>query len=217
MMSEQIEWYFDFISPFSYLQWRRLRRHNPALVARLVAKPVLLAGLLNHWGQLGPAELPGKRKHTYRQVLFQARALDIRLQVPPAHPFNPLPALRLCLAAPDRVSAVHAIFAHVWEDGHAADSVDALAELARALHVDDPVAAIAAPAVKQELAANGADAIALQVFGVPTIVIDGELFWGNDATAMAQAYLDDRTLFDTPEMRRIDSLPAAAERPRAKA
>jgi 2-hydroxychromene-2-carboxylate isomerase len=112
---------------------------------------------------------------------------------------------------------VHAIFAHVWEEGHAADSVEALADVARALGVDDPATAIAAPAVKQELAANGADAIALQVFGVPTIVIDGELFWGNDATPMAQAYLADRSLFEDPEMRRIDSLPAAAERPRAKA
>ncbi len=216
-MSDKLDWYFDFISPYAYLQWRRLWRDLPPLASRLSPKPVLLAGLLNHWGQLGPAELPGKRKHTYRQVLFQARALGIPLQVPPAHPFNPLPALRLCLAAPDRVSAVHAIFAHIWEDGHAADSVEMLAELARTLHVDDPAAAIAAPAVKQELAANGADAIALQVFGVPTIVIDGELFWGNDATAMAQAYLDDRTLFDSPEMRRIDSLPAAAERSRSKA
>jgi 2-hydroxychromene-2-carboxylate isomerase len=216
-MSESFDWYFDFISPYAYLQWRRLWRDEPSLAARLRPKPLLLAGLLNHWGQLGPAELPGKRKHTYRQVLFQARALGIPLRVPPAHPFNPLPALRLCLAASDRVAAVHALFAHIWEDGHAADSVDALGEVARALEIDDPAAAIAAPSVKQELAANGAEAIALQVFGVPTTVVDGELFWGNDATAMLLAYLADRSVFDDPEMRRIDSLPAAAERPRSKA
>jgi len=216
-MSDKIDWYFDFISPYAYLQWRRLWRDFPALASRLSPKPVLLAGLLNHWGQLGPAELPGKRKHTYRQVLFQARELGIPLQVPPAHPFNPLPALRLCLAAPDRIAAVHAIFAHLWEDGHAGDSVASLADVARALGVEDPASAIAAPAVKQELAANGADAIALQVFGVPTIVIDGELFWGNDATAMVLAFLADRSLFDDAQMRRIDALPAAAERPRAKA
>jgi len=215
-MSDKLDWYFDFISPYAYLQWRRLWRDVPALASRLSPKPVLLAGLLNHWGQLGPAELPGKRRHTYRQVLFQARELGIPLRVPPAHPFNPLPALRLCLAAEDRVAAVHAIFAHIWEDGHAADSVEALADVARDLHVEDPAAAISSPAVKQELAANGASAIALQIFGVPTIVIDGELFWGNDATAMALAYLEDRSLFDSPEMRRIDSLPAAAERPRSK-
>ena len=216
-MSDSLDWYFDFISPYAYLQWRRLWRDAPALASRLAPKPVLLAGLLNHWGQLGPAELPGKRRHTYRQVLFQARATGIPLKVPPAHPFNPLPALRLCLAAPDRVAAVHAIFAHIWEEGQAADSPDALAELAYGLGVENLAEAIAAPAVKQKLAANGADAIALQIFGVPTLVIDDELFWGNDATPMALAYLDDPSVFDDPEMRRIDALPAAAERPRSKA
>jgi 2-hydroxychromene-2-carboxylate isomerase len=217
MSAAPLDWYFDFISPYAYLQWRRLWRDAPALAARLAPKPVLLAGLLNHWGQLGPAELPGKRRHTYRQVLFQADEMGIPLLVPPAHPFNPLPALRLCLAAPDRVAATHAIFAHLWEHGRSGDSVEALADVARALGIEDAAAAVSSPSVKQQLAANGADAISLQVFGVPTLVIDSQLFWGNDATAMAQAFLADPALFDSPQMRRIDALPAAAERPRAKA
>lgn len=215
-MSDKLDWYFDFISPYSYLQWRRLRRDHPALARRLTPRPVLLAGLLNHWGQLGPAELPGKRKHTYRMVLWQAREAVIPLRVPPAHPFNPLPALRLCLAAPDRVAAVDAIFRHIWEEGRAGDSVEALADVARELGVADPAAAIADPAVKKQLADNGAAAIALDVFGVPTLVIDGQLFWGNDASAMALAYLGDRNLFEDEQMRRIDSLPVAVQRAAAK-
>jgi 2-hydroxychromene-2-carboxylate isomerase len=206
------DWYFDFISPFAYLQWRRLWRDHPELARRLRPKPVLLAALLTHWGQLGPAELPGKRRHTYRLVQWQAREAGIVLRAPPAHPFNPLAALRLCLAAPDRVAAVHAIFAHLWEHGRAADSAQALAPVARGLGIADPAAAIADPAVKQKLAANGADAIALEIFGVPTLVVDGNLFWGNDATAMALAYLADPALFEDEEMRRIDTLPVAASR-----
>jgi 2-hydroxychromene-2-carboxylate isomerase len=216
-MNAPLDWYFDFISPFAYLQWRRLWRDHPELARRLRPKPVLLAALLNHWGQLGPAELPGKRRHTYRLVQWQAREAGIALRAPPAHPFNPLAALRLCLAAPDRVAAVHAIFAHIWEHGRAADSADALAPVARELGIADAAAAIAEPSVKQQLAANGADAIALQIFGVPTLVIDGQLFWGNDATSMALAYLHDPQLFEDDEMRRIDTLPVAASRPGAKA
>ena len=125
--------------------------------------------------------------------------------------------MRLCLAAPDRVAAVHAIFAHLWEHGRAAASAEALAPVARELGIADAAAAIAAPAVTQQLAANGADAIALQIFGVPTLVIDGQLFWGNDATSMALAYLQDPRLFDDAEMRRIDTLPVAASRPGARA
>jgi len=216
-MSEAFDWYFDFISPFAYLQWRRLWRDEPALAARLRPRPVLLAALLQHWGQLGPAEIPGKRRHTYRLVQWQAREFGIPLRAPPAHPFNPLAALRLCLAAPDRVAATHAIFAHLWERGAAADSAEALAPVARELGVADIESAIADPLVKQALAFNGNEAIALGVFGVPTLVIDHELFWGNDATSMALAYLANRGLFQDEEMRRIDTLPVAARRKEAKA
>jgi len=216
-MTATCDWYFDFISPFAYLQWRRLCRDFPDLAARLNPKPVLLAGLLNHWGQLGPAELPGKRRHTYRMVLWQARQLAIPLRFPPAHPFNPLPSLRLCLAAPDRAAATDAIFRHLWEDGRSGDSAEALTPVAQALGIADPAAAMADPAVKQQLADNGVAAIALDIFGVPTTVVDNQLFWGNDATEMLQAYLRDRTLFDDEQMRRVDTIPAAVHRPGSKA
>ena len=217
MSDERIDWYFDFISPFAYLQWRRLWRDEPGLAKRLHPRPLLLAGLLNHWGQLGPAELPGKRRHTYRHVLWQARELAIPLRFPPAHPFNPLPALRLCLAAPDRVVATDTLFAHIWEHGNAGDDLEGLAEVARTLQVADLRAAISTQAVKDQLAWNGADALARQAFGVPTLAVGKEIFWGNDSTAMAIAYLKDPTLFDDLEMRRIEHLPATARRPGAKA
>jgi 2-hydroxychromene-2-carboxylate isomerase len=216
-MSERHDWYFDFISPFAYLQWRRLWRDEPALAAQLQPKPLLLAGLLNHWGQLGPAELPGKRRHTYRHVLWQARELGIPLKFPPAHPFNPLPALRLCLAAPDRVIATDRLFAHIWEHGRAGDDLAALADIASELKVPDFQEAISARAVKEQLAWHGAEAIARQAFGVPTLEVGPEIFWGNDATGMAIAYTKDRKLFDDPEMHRIEHMPATARRPGAKA
>lgn len=204
-----LPWFFDFISPFAYLQWRRLRRDHPDVA--LDPKPVLFAAILNHVGQLGPAEIPQKRRHTYRIVLWQAREAGIPLHFPPAHPFNPLPALRLCLAAPDRLSAIDAIFAHLWERGLQGDSIEALADVAAQLGIDDPAAAIARDAVKRELQANGEEAMALGVFGVPTLKVRDELFWGNDATELALAYRDDEQALDA-EMRRVDALPEAVQR-----
>ncbi|MFA6985714.1 MAG: DsbA family protein [Arenimonas sp.] len=210
-MSTGHDWYFDFISPFAYLQWMRLRRDHPEL--RLRPRPLLLAGLLKHWGQLGPAEIAGKRRHTYRLALWQARQLQIPLRFPPAHPFNPLPALRLALAAPDLPLAVNLLFRHLWERGLAGDSAEALATVAAELGIDDVAAALARDDIKRRLADTGAEAIALGVFGVPTLVIDGQLFWGNDATGMALQFLGHAALFDDPEMRRLDALPFAAQRP----
>ena len=210
MNAARLDWYFDFISPFAYLQWRRLRRDHPEVA--LNPKPLLFAAILNHVGQLGPAEIPQKRRHTYRIVLWQARAAGIPLHFPPAHPFNPLPALRLCLAAPDRMQAIDAIFAHIWEHGRLADSVEALADVAASLGIDDP-AAIARDEVKRELLANGEEAMALSVFGVPTLRVRDELFWGNDATELALAFARDPGTLDA-EMRRVDAIPEAVQRRR---
>ena len=210
MNAARLDWYFDFISPFAYLQWRRLRRDHPEVA--LNPKPLLFAAILNHVGQLGPAEIPQKRRHTYRIVLWQARAAGIPMHFPPAHPFNPLPALRLCLAAPDRMQAIDAIFAHIWEHGRLADSVEALADVAASLGIDDP-AAIARDAVKRELLANGEEAMALGVFGVPTLRVRDELFWGNDATELALAFARDPGTLDA-EMRRVDAIPEAVQRRR---
>ncbi len=206
-----LPWYFDFISPFAYLQWRRLRRDRPDLA--LAPKPLLFAGLLTHYGQLGPAEIAEKRRHTYRIALWQARELGIPMKAPPAHPFNPLPALRLAIAAGSSAAAVDAIFARVWERGEAIDGADALRDVARSLGIADIDAAIGADAVKRELAANGAEAIALGVFGVPTLVIGERKFWGNDATAMALAYLENPAVLDAdPEFLRAENLPVAQQR-----
>ena len=210
MNAARLDWYFDFISPFAYLQWRRLRRDHPEVA--LNPKPLLFAAILKHVGQLGPAEIPQKRRHTYRIVLWQARAAGIPLHFPPAHPFNPLPALRLCLAAPDRMQAIDAIFAHIWEHGRLADSVEALADVAASLGIDDP-AAIARDEVKRELLANGEEAMALGVFGVPTLRVRDELFWGNDATELALAFARDPGTLDA-EMRRVDAIPEAVQRRR---
>jgi 2-hydroxychromene-2-carboxylate isomerase len=62
--------YFDFISPYAYLAFEALPLHLMGLSHRVVYKPVLFAAMLKHHGQLGPAEIAGKREWTYRQVLW---------------------------------------------------------------------------------------------------------------------------------------------------
>lgn len=205
-----IVWYFDFVSPFAYLQWPKVE----ALAAtRPVAlRPVLLAGLLTHHGQKGPAEIPGKREFTYRHVLWRAREAGRLLRFPPAHPFNPLAALRLCIAAGSTADATRAIFDWIYGQGRAGDTVEALQPVANRLGVADPTAAVANPEVKAKLKANFDAAVAEGVFGVPTLSVDGRLFWGDDAHGFALACLHDPSLWNDPEMQRVAVLPAAATR-----
>lgn len=205
-----IVWYFDFVSPFAWLQWPQVK----ALVGeRAVAlRPILFAGVLDRVGQKGPAEIPAKREFIYRHVLWRARQAGYPLRFPPRHPFNPLAALRLCIAAGSDVRAVEAIFDWIWGQGREGDTVEALAPVAERLGIADPAAAVADPAVKARLKANFDAAMAEGVFGVPTLAIDGRLFWGSDAHDFALACLRDPALWDDAEMRRVAGLPVGASR-----
>jgi 2-hydroxychromene-2-carboxylate isomerase len=206
--ASRLVWYFDFISPYSYLQFEAY----PELVASAELRPLLFAGLLNHWGNKGPAELPAKRLQTYRHTYWMAGQHGIAMKYPPAHPFNPIPALRLAIALECGYAAIKTIFEFIWMEGRStADEWPALAErlgLSRA----QADAMIAAPRVKEALAANGRAAIARGVYGVPTFDTGKALFWGLDATDMLLDYLEHPDVFDDPEMRRIAELPVGAAR-----
>jgi 2-hydroxychromene-2-carboxylate isomerase len=212
LSSSRPVWYFDFISPFAYLQFEWMRREMPDL--DFEPRPVLLAALLKHWGSIGPAEQPIKRLFTYRFVTWKARQLGIPMRFPPTHPFNPLPALRLAIAAGGGMDAIAAVFRHLWRDGRDGTSADALSDLAATLGVADVDSAIADVAVKSTLAASGQSALADGVFGVPTFVHDGHLFWGLDATAMLVDYLAQPGAFQDEAMRSLATLPVGIERVR---
>ena len=205
-----LDWYFDYVSPYAYLQ---LASH-PDLFGRpdVVFRPVVFAGLLKHWGHLGPAEIPSKKRHMFRLLAWQSVERGVAMRAPPAHPFNPIPVLRLTLALGATYAVVKTIYEFVWKEGRSVD--DDWATLCMRLGVSDGQALIVAQPVKDALRANGERALAAGVFGVPTFVVDDELFWGEDATGLLRAYLADPRLFDTPAMHRIDTLPVAAERRR---
>jgi 2-hydroxychromene-2-carboxylate isomerase len=207
----EARWYFDFISPFAYLQLQAMRALHARV--RIAPVPIVFGALLARHGQLGPAEIAGKREFTYRFVQWQADRAGLPQHFPPAHPFNSLAALRLCVAAGGGWEAVQAIFDHVWRDGRAAGPDD-LRDIAQSLGVHD-LATIAHVEVKDVLRANTDAALVAGVFGVPTLALGDELYWGNDATAMIEDRLADPTLFDGAEYRRIATLPVGVERPRA--
>lgn len=203
-----LRWYFDFISPFSYLQWQKLRPMVRERAIELV--PVAFGAVLEARGQKGPAEIVGKREFTYRHVLWQARREGVALRFPPAHPFNPLAALRLCLVAGSTPEAVDAIFDWIWRRGETGDSVEALAPVIDALGVE--AEALGADAIKAALRDNTEAALVAGVFGVPTLSIGDELFWGNDAHDFALDALQHPELLDDPEMLRLKQLPVGIRR-----
>lgn len=208
MSTQTIDWYFDFISPYAYLQWQRLRREAHDLPLR--NKPVLFAGLLNHWGSKGPVEIPPKRGWTYAHSLWIARRHDIPMRLPSAHPFNPLPLLRLAIALGATDDVVDRLFGFVWRDGLLPSDADAWQDLLDELLVEP--SDLNCEQVKATLHANCEQAIAAGVFGVPTAVVGSQLFWGVDATDMLLAHLDGDPFFTSDGFLSAYQLPAAVHR-----
>jgi 2-hydroxychromene-2-carboxylate isomerase len=206
---------FDVVSPYAYLAFERLPQVLKGVSHEVSYQPVLLAGLLQHWGQKGPAEIAPKRDWTYRQVMWLAHQLGVPFQMPAQHPFNPLALLRLGLACspagltPNRW-VCEQLLHHVWRGG-GADAADAsrVAALAQRLAPQrDPAAA----EVKDELKAATADAAARGLFGVPTVEVDDRLFWGLDGLEMLVAYLSGDPWFSGPEWDDAARLPQGVRR-----
>ena len=195
-----VTFYLDFISPYAWLAFHALPQALQGISHRVVHKPVLFGALLKHHGQLGPAEIPAKRDWTYRQVLWLARQQGCPLQLPAAHPFNPLGLLRLAVACdaggePNRY-VCEQVFRHVWCGGENAADANRLAALTAQLQPGrDPASA----EVKQALQAHTQAAIDGGLFGVPSFQVGDKVFWGQDALPMLRACLLDDPWFDGPD------------------
>jgi 2-hydroxychromene-2-carboxylate isomerase len=188
------ELYFDYLSPYAYLAACELpefcARHGLALRPR----PVLFAGLLHHWGQRGPAEIAPKGLHAFRECMRYAHLRGIAFHGPRHHPFNPLPALRVSLpevAGDAQLAVVQSLYALAWgRGGDPGDRGELTAALAAAgVDGERLLAASETPGIKDLLRSETERAVRLGVFGVPTMLVRGELFWGLDQLRYVELFL----------------------------
>jgi 2-hydroxychromene-2-carboxylate isomerase len=197
---KHITFHLDFISPYAYLAFEQLPQVLEGLSYSVAYRPVFLGALLKHHGQLGPAEIPAKRAWTYRHVLWLGQAHGIAIELPASHPYNPLPHLRLALAATTdgdiNRHVAETIFRDVWQGGGEPGDAARLAALEARLRLQRDAGS---EQVKARLKANTDEAIARGVFGVPTCEVDGRQFWGFDGLAMLRDYLRGNTWFDGPD------------------
>ena len=194
---QTVDFYFDYLSPFSYLASLRVGEVCSAANAEVVFRPILFPALLNHWGQRGPAEIPPKSVHTFKECLRYALARGVPFRAPKLHPFNPLLALRVTCAAEserERQRVASVLYALGWADGGDLSSRDEIsAALARdGLSATELLERAETSAIKQLLRAETDLAIARGVFGIPTMLVGDELFWGVSQLDALQLHLTGR-------------------------
>jgi 2-hydroxychromene-2-carboxylate isomerase len=182
---DRLYFFFDYISHNAWLAWHRMSALARAHGLTLTPVPVLFGAMLSHYKQVGPAELPAKSRWMLRNVLRKAKRHGIPIAPPHSHPFNPLVPLRVTCAEPDdaqRVRLVDRLFRAAWAEGRAVADPQVVGEMVVAAGLDAGrlLAEARGDPVKQRLRDNTQAALDQGIFGVPTMAVRGELFWGFD-------------------------------------
>lgn len=190
-MAGPVLFHFDFISPYSYVASQLLQRPEYAAIAPRYC-PVVFGTILSKLGVKGQGEIPVRRRQGLQDIVLLCQHHGIELQGPPTHPFNSLYALRSICAAPDAVKAqlTHAYFHAAWAEGRSLDNPDVLKDILQSLNIEqDPVEVASTRAARLELKQNTKNLLAAGAWGVPTFLVDEQLFFGQDRLELLKAYL----------------------------
>lgn len=217
-MTKDIDLYFDFISPYAYVAWFELARLCEAHECTIHAYPVLFAALLDAHGTKGPAEVPAKRVYVFKDAFRKAHRAGLPpLTPPPSHPFNPLHALRAVASAKvdERATLITALYRATWAGAGGVDSLERVRDVASAagLRGEEIAARAASQEAKDAVRANTERAVARGVFGVPTMLYQGELFWGVDSLPHLADMIEGKDPLPADLLAQWSHLPATATRP----
>lgn len=209
-----VDFYFDFVSPYSYFAWLHARPRIAGVGVRVVPRPVVLFALLRHGGMLGPAEVPLKRAYVLRDCLRYAGRHGVPFTLPDPHPFMSITALRLALpevAGADQERVIDALYHAGWAEGRNLADAGVLAAILERAGLDAPrlLAATQEQAVKDALRRQTDEAMARGLFGVPSFCVDGELFWGHDRVDDLCEYLAGDDPLDRARLAELLARPAA--------
>ena len=198
---KKIDFYFDFLSPFSYFAWKR----HLELDASFTYKPVLMGKLFSHFDFKGPGEIRVKRNSELQKCFRYADLNNIKFSPPKSFPFNPMGIIRLATSSASKDSQrdlIELIFDNVWGQGKILEDPEVILEVLSQNNMEEIYHRSFEREAKLELKANIKEAIEREIFGVPTFVLDGETYWGNDSVELIDHALQgndnwDRKLYDT--------------------
>jgi 2-hydroxychromene-2-carboxylate isomerase len=198
---KRVEFYYDLMSPYSYLAHHRIGRICEEHRAELVLRPMLLGAVHKAVGLQAPVEIEPKRRYQHRDIKRWADHYGLPMKVPDPFPFRTLKTMRAAVFS--RASGLLDVFtreafALYWEEGGApkgleeADEDGPVAEVARRIGADseEVLGASVVPEAKDALRAATSEAIEREVFGAPTFFVGDEMFWGNDRLHFVEAALD---------------------------
>jgi 2-hydroxychromene-2-carboxylate isomerase len=190
MPPKTLRFYFDITCPYAYVASSQVEALAQRTGARLEPRPILLGGVFR--AHETPQKLfatlpPAKARHNVADMHRQAAIAGLPLRMPAGHPLRSVEALRALLIvgveSPNFWPLVHALYRAYWAEGVDISTPQGLRSVlagVAGIDVEAVLARLEDPSIKQELRERTDEAIAIGVFGVPTFVVEGELYWGVD-------------------------------------
>jgi 2-hydroxychromene-2-carboxylate isomerase len=186
-----VEFYYDLVSPYSYLAHREVSRICRENGAGLSLKPMLLGAVHNAVGLQAPIETEAKARYQAEDIQRWAGSYGLPMSFPDPFPFRTLKTMRAAMFLKDRgelEAFTREAFALYWEEGGApkgleeTDEDGPVSEAARRAGADaeEVLAGASAPEAKEALKAATGEAVGRGVFAAPMFFVGDEMFWGND-------------------------------------
>ncbi|KAF0684151.1 hypothetical protein As57867_023808, partial [Aphanomyces stellatus] len=186
--------YYDIISPFTYLF---LKMRAPLIKkVDLTPVPIFFPELIRLHGSARPAKIPDKRRFSFASCVWRAKKLNVPLTFPKRHPFSSIHAQRLLLQENADWATIDRAFDFVWAQGN--DPESQYGDFCDAVGLPRSTPLPSDKAVKDTLLQNTKDAAAAGVFGVPSVEVNGRVFWGCDHLEWLLDFVDNPEMFNDP-------------------
>jgi 2-hydroxychromene-2-carboxylate isomerase len=183
-MINSIDFYFDFISPYTYLAHKRIRLLQKDKNINIEYKPILLGGLHNLEGITPPAFIKPKLKFMIRDCNMVAKKFKIQFTFNSKFPINSIKLMRGFLIISNKVKDKYldVMFNAYWRDNLDVEEEETLNKLIDECEIDKDLfyKKIKDQKVKDELKDNTQNAYNKEIFGAPTFMVNSQIFWGQD-------------------------------------
>ena len=189
-MIKPFDFYFDFISPYSFLAHNEIRKIENKIGIKINYKPILLGGLHNLHGIKAPAFIPAKAKHMIKDCKLIAERNNVKFKFNSYFPIKSLNLMRgVLVAEEDNIKNyfIDKIFNTVWQDGLNMNDEIIIQKVLKNLNVNPKTFALRSSSslIKDSLRKKTSEAYEKGIFGAPTFVSNDKIFWGQDRIEFA--------------------------------
>ena len=184
-MSKTLDFYFDFISPYSFIAFKEIKKYEKKYSLKIKFKPILLGGLHNLHGIKAPAFIPSKARFMIRDCKIVSEKKNIKFKFNSYFPIKTLGLMRGVLIAEEddiKDHYVDNIFNSIWRDGFNMNDQTVVEKVLKNININPKTffLRLSTQNIKDNLKKKTSEAYEKGIFGAPTFIVNNKIFWGQD-------------------------------------